>query len=414
MENGQETNKAEEKNDATTEEVKTSETPVENDVKKAENGDSHEEKKESEATEEATPELLGKIKKQIEFYFGDVNMQKDKFLIEQTKLSDGWVPMDVMLKFKLLAALSKDAATIVKALETSELIEVSEDKTKIRRSLDHPLPVYDEEYRKSQQERTIYAKGFPLEGINIDILKDYFIPYEPIENIYMRKYADKEKKMHFKGSIFVQFKTLDAAKSFMEKEGVKYEETELIKKWAVDYNAEKQKERDERRQKKGSQKGNKNSDGNEEKTENAAEKEKETRSLPKGSILHLSGIKSGAREDIKEALVKLDGHVAFVDYSRGEESGYVRLVNENEAKTIFEKLEEGKLKIGECSANVRVLEGDEESEYLAKVVIELANIRKSKYKNNKFKGGKKNRFQRGQKRKGGDHGDEVFSKKKAV
>lgn len=66
MENGQETNKAEEKNDATTEEVKTSETPVENDVKKAENGDSHEEKKESEATEEATPELLGKIKKQIE------------------------------------------------------------------------------------------------------------------------------------------------------------------------------------------------------------------------------------------------------------------------------------------------------------------------------------------------------------
>ncbi|XP_051167894.1 la protein homolog [Leptopilina boulardi] len=412
MENDQETNKTEEKNDATTEEVKADETPVESNVEKAKNGENHEEKKESE-TVEATPELLEKIKKQIEFYFGDVNMQKDKFLIEQTKLSDGWVPMDVMLKFKLLAALSKDSVTIVNALESSELIEVSEDKSKIRRSLDHPLPVYDEEYRKSQQERTIYAKGFPLEGITIDMLKDFFAPYEPIENIYMRKYADKEKKMHFKGSIFVQFKTLDAAKNFMEKDSFKYEETELIRKWAVDYNAEKLKERDERRQKKESQKGNKNSGGQEKKEE--TEKGKETRSLPKGSILHLSGIESGAREDIKEALANLDAHVAFVDYSRGKESGYVRLVNENEAKTIFEKLEEGKLKIAESEANVRVLEGEEEIEYLAKVEKELANLRKGKYnKHGNSKGGRKNRFQRGQKRKGNDFGDEISPKKKAV
>lgn len=86
--------------------------------------------------------------------------------------------------------------------------------------------------------------------------------------------------------------------------------------------------------------------------EEDAEKEKEKESrLPKGSILHLTGIENGAREDIKEALAKLDAHVAFVDYSRGNESGYVRLVNENEAKTVFEKLEEGKVSY-KCSFNL--------------------------------------------------------------
>ena len=112
-------------------------------------------------------------------------MQRDKFLIEQTKLSEGWVPMELMLKFKMLAALSQDVSTIIKALETSELIETSEDKTKIRRSLDHPLPVYDEEYRKAQQARTVYAKGFPLQGLTMEQLKAFFEPFEPIENIHV-------------------------------------------------------------------------------------------------------------------------------------------------------------------------------------------------------------------------------------
>lgn len=48
----------------------------------------------------------------------------------------------------------------------------------------------------------------------------------------MRKYLDRDKSYKFKGSIFVQFETLDGAKTFMDKESVKYEDTELIRKWA--------------------------------------------------------------------------------------------------------------------------------------------------------------------------------------
>lgn len=48
----------------------------------------------------------------------------------------------------------------------------------------------------------------------------------------MRKYQDKEKKFQFKGSVFVQFKNLEDAKAFMARESVKYEDTELIRKWS--------------------------------------------------------------------------------------------------------------------------------------------------------------------------------------
>ena len=52
---------------------------------------------------------------------------------------------------------------------------------------------------------------------------------------------------HFKGSVFVTFKTSDAAKAFLELESVKNPEgEELIRKWQSDYNEEKKKEYDEK------------------------------------------------------------------------------------------------------------------------------------------------------------------------
>lgn len=114
-------------------------------------------------------------------------MQRDKFLIEQSKLDEGWIPMNVLLKFKMLASMTTDPEVIVKSLADSELMEVSEDKKKLRRSPAHPLPVFDEAYKKAQEERTVYVKGFPLNDTYIDKLKAFFEPYGPVENIVVRK-----------------------------------------------------------------------------------------------------------------------------------------------------------------------------------------------------------------------------------
>ncbi|XP_003700046.1 la autoantigen-like [Megachile rotundata] len=404
MENGQEETKVEEtKNNVATDESKT-EKPVPNAEENA-----------KQTAEEPSKELLEKIKNQIEFYFGDVNMQRDKFLIEQTKLDDGWIPMTVMLNFKMLTSMSTDTEVILKALESSELMEISEDRKKIRRSPKHPLPVYNEEYRKAQEARTIYLKGFPLNDTNIEKLKTFFSVYEPFENIIMRKYLDKEKKLQFKGSIFIQFKTLEDAKAFMARDPIKYGETELIRKWSADYNVEKTKEKEERRQKRSEGKGKKHDNAKEKEADHSGEEEENEKdaSLPKGCVIHFTDAPDKCtREDIKERLGELDASIAFVDFKIGDQEGWVRLQGENSAKAVVDKMKDSKVLIHGKEVTCRVLEGEEEQKYLIKAKEEMANMRQKFVKGKRGKKGRNQ--QRGQrKRRHSENADAVPAKKTA-
>nr|XP_012232331.1 PREDICTED: la protein homolog isoform X2 [Linepithema humile] len=342
-----------------------------------------------ENVEEPSAELLGKIKDQVEYYFSNVNMQRDKFLIEQTKLENGWIPMTVMLNFKMLAALSTNVDIILKALKTSDLMEISEDKKKIRRSPNHPLPEYNEEYRKAQEARTVYVKGFPLTDTTIEKLKVFFEPYKPYETIVMRKYQDKDKTFKFKGSVFVQFENLDSAKAFMAVESIKYGDTELIRKWVANYNAGKAQEKEERRKKKLENKLKKTT--TEQKETEDDEEQTSTESdnkLPKGSVIYFSNAsKTCTREDIKECLDKFDADIAYIDYQRGQTEGWVRLQGENAAKPLLEKTNEGKLTINDVEITCKILEGEEEGKYLAKALEEMIAL-KNKYNKTK-RGGKK-------------------------
>lgn len=350
-----------------------------------------------EAEAEPTTQLLGKIKEQVEYYFGNVNMQRDKFLIEQTKLDDGWIPMTVMLNFKQLANLSKNVDVILRALESSDLLEISEDRKKIRRSPNSPLPEYNEEYRKAQEARTVYVKGFPLTDTNIDKLKTFFEPYKPFETIVMRKYLDNKDKVYkFKGSVFIQFKTLDDAKAFMNIESIKYEGTELIRKWAANYNAEKAQEKEERRKKKADSKSKKSAAVEEkemevDKTDQTSADTNIDNKLPKGSIIYFSGVSQiCTREDVKEALNKFDADIAYIDFQRGNTEGWVRLQGKDAAKVLLEKTNEGKVLIREVEVTCKVLEGEEEDQYLTKTMEEIAASKK-KYGNKGKRSGKKGR-----------------------
>lgn len=362
MANGQEEHNTEKKEEPVAEEVKK-DKPVEdakNDAKTVE----------MKETSEPTPELLERVKDQIEFYFGDVNMQRDKFLNEQIKLDEGWIPLSVMLNFNMLASMTTDSEVIVKALESSELIEVSEDKKKIRRSLKFPLPIYNEEYRKAQEAKTVYVKGFPLEDTNIQKLKTFFNQYEPYENIVMRKYLDKEKVLHFKGSIFVQFKTLENAKAFMERESVKYNDTELIRKWSADHAAEKVQEKEERKQR--------IQEAKNKKSENAqnVKKEVEVVDLPKGAILYMTGMRpSCTREIIRSRLEEFKVPIAYIDFESGDEEARVRFLKENAAKTVLENLTDNKVMLEDAEVTCRLLEGEEEEKYLSEVKKFITNMR---------------------------------------
>lgn len=101
-------------------------------------------------------DLEQKIIKQIEYYFGDINLPRDKFLKEKIKEDEGWVTLEVLLTFKRLASLSTDPEVIASAIDKAEneLVEVSEDRKKLRRNPEKPVPELDEDRKKDLMKRT--------------------------------------------------------------------------------------------------------------------------------------------------------------------------------------------------------------------------------------------------------------------
>ncbi|XP_055836749.1 la protein homolog [Episyrphus balteatus] len=380
---------------------KPQEVPVEETVKEPtseEESATNEAKKELSA--ESSPEkeatngnnastLEGKIIRQVEYYFGDANLHRDKFLLEQiSKNEDGWVPFDVLLTFKRLAALTTDIDVIVDALHKSDegLVEISEDKKNIRRHPERPIPEHNEEKRKEIMDRTVYAKGFPVDIEMADIL-EFFSPFEKVANISMRKYLDKPSKTYkFKGSVFVTFVKKEQAEEFITKEKVQFKENDLIRKWQEVYYEEKKEER------------NKSKKGKKEK------KEEDKFQLPKGTVLFFEGATDATtRELIRSALEALEADVAYIDYSKADKEGHIRLHSENSAAAFLEKVEDKKLKLSDSTElTLRTLTEEEEKEFLAKAIDQMKSRRNTQ---SRHKGG----FNR--KRRGGNERDEPRHKK---
>lgn len=199
-----------------------------------------------ELSEENKPTALETdIIKQVEYYFSDSNMARDKFLGEEVAKDDGWVPFTVLLTFKRLLALSEDANVIVDALLKSkdDLLQFSKDRLKVRRNPARILPEQNEETRKETIARTAYAKGFPAD-VEMSALLKFFDKFENVTNVIMRRYVDKPTKEYkFKGSVFVAFETKESCAKFLSEEKVEYEGTPLLRQWQSDYYETKKAER---------------------------------------------------------------------------------------------------------------------------------------------------------------------------
>uniref|UniRef100_A0A8C6C8R8 HTH La-type RNA-binding domain-containing protein n=1 Tax=Monodon monoceros TaxID=40151 RepID=A0A8C6C8R8_MONMO len=134
--------------------------------------------------------LEAKICHQIEHYFGDFNLPRDKFLKEQIKLGEGWVPLEIMIKFNRLNRLTTDFNVIVEAL--------SKSKAELIRSPSKPFPEVTDEYKTDVKYRSVYIKGFPIDA-TLDDIKEWLEDKGQVLNIKMRRTLHKV----FKGSIFM-------------------------------------------------------------------------------------------------------------------------------------------------------------------------------------------------------------------
>jgi lupus La protein len=161
-----------------------------------------------------------KVLKQIEYYFSDSNLPKDKFLWETVNSDpEGWVDIDILLRFNRLKSLTTDHEVIKNAVKKSaELLELNEDGTKIRRKI-QIKPKADDII-----ERSIYVQGIPT-SVNkpVEAIEEYLTKYE-IEAVHINAFRNKNRT--FKGEAFIELKTKEDAEKILAKK-LPFNETEI-------------------------------------------------------------------------------------------------------------------------------------------------------------------------------------------
>ncbi|RZF38489.1 hypothetical protein LSTR_LSTR006084 [Laodelphax striatellus] len=388
--------------------VKTESVADGKEVKKETNGEVC---KEASLTGE---ELEKRIVRQIEHYFGDYNLPRDKFLQQEMKLDDGWIPVEILIKFNRLARLSTNIPFIANCVSksSSDLIEVNEEKTKIRRNSSKVLPEMNEARRHELILRTLYIKGFPTD-CQLDEIEEFLAQYGKVDNIVMRRYQDKATKQWiFKGSVFAVFPKVEEGQKVLDLGTLKFKDQELIMKWQSQYIQDQRNERITKKMEEKCKKRMKRDDGENE--DNKTDREE----LAKGSVLHISDCPGElTREDIKSKLEEFGFAIAFIDYAKGNPEGHIRLQESGTAKQVIEKLEDSKMEFHGASVAFRALEGDEEVEFLNKVKSEMARKRNFSKNQHKRRGGGRREgggsyFHR--KRKGSPNKDDHSSEQKKV
>jgi len=372
------------------------------------------------------PDLEKKIVRQIEYYLGDVNMVRDKFLKNEVTKDQGWIPLSVLTTFKRLQSLSTDCKTIINALKgsSSGLLQIDESENKIRRQPDRPLPNSYTELELALRNRTVFVKGFPkTDDVTIDKLLIFFEQFGPVESVQMKK---QFKSKDFNGAAFVVFPAEDKAREFIEKSKatpIKYDDGSLLecslqddhyKKKALEVATGGKSSDDDGKEKRMNDKQDRKDKRKEELEKKTNEQlEKLNTENLSGAVIHLAGMAPTAtRELIKEKFNPFT-KMPWIDFNKGDAEAWVRLNEANTAKDVLEKVlaaGSGKLVVADKEVTSRVVEGEEEAQFWKDANGKRAAQRIKKgdrFSNNKRGGGRgKHNRRGGQKRKNNQDRDD--------
>ncbi|KAL6255716.1 hypothetical protein P5V15_012959 [Pogonomyrmex californicus] len=137
--------------------------------------------------------LHASILKQMEFYFSNANLSKDRYLSGLLKESP-YINLEVFTRCNKLRELTTDINRIAKALEGSTILKVSEDGTKVSRI----TPI---EGKENVDECTVYVQNLPPDADH-DWLISIFSKFGPVDYVSIPRYKSNRK---IKGFAFVEF-----------------------------------------------------------------------------------------------------------------------------------------------------------------------------------------------------------------
>lgn len=287
------------------------------------------------------------VRKQIEFYFGDANLRRDKFLNgEIAKNEEGWVQLQVICSFgKMKSMNATDVAAVAACLANSESLILNDDKTSIRRKT--PLPEVDD-----SSDRTIHAKRFPAE-MTLEQLHEFWAQYGTVLMVTMRRLPNK----NFKGSVLVEFSAADAVKNLLAiKDTVKHGDTPLEIRPIDEWKGAKDAQKEKNQQKKNESESRKRKAGEEERS--TFVESLSTRTIPENQVLRVTGMPEGVTiDEIKDHFNPFQA-VAFVQED-GEGACYIRF--DEPCTEVAEKAKDAKFK--DNTLTITMLTADEAKTY---------------------------------------------------
>eukprot|EP01027_Heterolobosea_sp_BB2_P025369 GEZU01038935.1.p1 GENE.GEZU01038935.1~~GEZU01038935.1.p1 ORF type:complete len:368 (-),score=203.75 GEZU01038935.1:94-1197(-) len=305
------------------------------------------------------------IREQVEFYFSDSNFPKDKFLRSTSAMHpEGYVSIELINSFKRMRQIGATPEDVVKALEGSKIVQVSEDGKMVRRL--EPIPEKDESVPRSIVAKNFFtwtdeAEREAFKALDIDELKQPFAQFGKILAVRKRR---TKGDFPFKPSIFVEFSTEEEAQKAAAAEKVTFKGREipilLKSKYFEQKAAEKEKRKEQLKQKRAQEKEEKKAKKAAEAAKAAAEAAA-ARTFEKGCIVKLEGLGEGIKvDDVKQPLKEL-ADCAFVDISGT--TAMARFASAEEANKAVKALNENKKEFGGKVPVVSVLTGDEEQAY---------------------------------------------------
>lgn len=152
-------------------------------------------------------QLLGDVKKQVEFWFGDVNVHKDRFLRKLIDDSDdGYVDISVLANFNRMKKLTVDTKLIARALKNSTVVEVNLEGNKVRRQ----YPIGDAP--TDTDSRTVYVELLPKD-VTHGWIERVFSKCGNVVYVSVPRYKSSGDS---KGFAFVEFEKKEEASNAIE------------------------------------------------------------------------------------------------------------------------------------------------------------------------------------------------------
>ncbi|XP_058059466.1 la-related protein 7 [Anopheles bellator] len=133
------------------------------------------------------------IRTQIEFYFSDANLSKDRYM-GQLLRNDSFIPVEEFLKFNKIKALTTSVEEIATALKKSSFLTLSDDNLKVRRQNELVA-------RANCEECTLYVESLPPKA-NHDWVRNVFSSYGKVAYVSLPKFKHSKKIKEFG---FVEF-----------------------------------------------------------------------------------------------------------------------------------------------------------------------------------------------------------------